>query len=446
MAASIYYVLPRTAERIFGFSEISYRIPSVLAMLAALLVIAKITARLIHPNAAWFAVFVCFALGGINYQAADARPYALATLVAVVSVWQLIRWLDGERPGARQWVDASLFVIAAALLWRVHLILWPMYIAFALYAAVRLARRDTNVGWMQAGLVFAALSVSLIPVLMRAIELNRHAASHVIAPMPHPGNLIQTIKVIFIGCVCAIAALIARWRRWPAPRLAISAASVWLILAWWLCQPLSLYLFSMETGHSVFLNRYLYMTLPGIALLATLVFAMFVPARNSKPLTALFGAGVLLVMGHWNHWSFPHHNSDWRAAAAAVNRVADGTTPVICPSPFIEAGDGVWRPDYPVSSFLYSHLLVYRLGGRQLPFPFITSPQTEVYASSLTAQVLSQGNKFAIYGSDEKVKFWQRWFAARTELEGWSNRRLGPFDDVEVALFENPEATRITSK
>src|SRR5579871_1870586 len=40
--ASIYYALPRGAEALFGFSEVSYRLPSILAMGLAMLLIAKL--------------------------------------------------------------------------------------------------------------------------------------------------------------------------------------------------------------------------------------------------------------------------------------------------------------------------------------------------------------------------------------------------------------------
>jgi hypothetical protein len=227
---------------------------------------------------------------------------------------------------------------------------------------------------------------------------------------------------------------------------AIAPASLALIVGWWVCQPLSLYLFSIWTGHSVFLARYLYMALPGIALASTAVAAVFIPARNWKPISAALGLGVLLILGRWNHWAIPHHNSDWRGAARTLNRYADANTPVICPSPFIEAREPVWRPDYPITTFLYSHLLVYRVDGRKLPFPYETSAGTERYASGLAAQVLSPAGRFAIYGGYHEVMFWQQWFAARPELAGWRSRRLGPFADVEVTLFENPEAMRLTSK
>src|SRR5580658_7177761 len=130
---SIYYVLPRETAPLFGLRELGYRLPSLLAMLAALWLIGRIAGRLIHPDAAWFTVFACLALRGFNYQAADARPYALGTCVLCLSAWLLIRWLDSNR-----WLDAVLFVGCASLLWRVHLVFWPFYAIFAVYAGVRL--------------------------------------------------------------------------------------------------------------------------------------------------------------------------------------------------------------------------------------------------------------------------------------------------------------------
>ena len=75
--ASVYYVLPRFADRLFGFSEISYRFPSVVLMGVALFIIGRLAARLLDPGAAWFAVFACLAIADFNFYAIDARPYAL---------------------------------------------------------------------------------------------------------------------------------------------------------------------------------------------------------------------------------------------------------------------------------------------------------------------------------------------------------------------------------
>ncbi|HXN47363.1 MAG TPA: glycosyltransferase family 39 protein, partial [Bryobacteraceae bacterium] len=88
-AVSLYYPLARAAAALGGSSEVVYRLPSVLAMGLALFLIARLAARLIHPQAAWFAAFLCLAMHGFNFQAADARPYGLGTAVMAAGLWFL---------------------------------------------------------------------------------------------------------------------------------------------------------------------------------------------------------------------------------------------------------------------------------------------------------------------------------------------------------------------
>ncbi|HYL96110.1 MAG TPA: glycosyltransferase family 39 protein, partial [Terriglobales bacterium] len=170
---SIYYYLPRGAEVLLGFSEAAYRLPSILVMAAALFFVARLAVRLIHPDAAWLAAFACLGLRGINYHAADARPYALGICLAAASLWFLVRWLD-----AADWADALLFVAFAALVWRAHLLFWPFYVVAIVYTVARFAQRDTQVTWMQAAGALGALFVLLLPVLRDGLSLYSNASAH----------------------------------------------------------------------------------------------------------------------------------------------------------------------------------------------------------------------------------------------------------------------------
>jgi len=433
--ASIYYVLPRLADRWFGLSETAYRVPSALALGLALFFIARIGARLVHPAAGWFVAFACLALREFDYQAADARPYALGTCVSAAAVWFLIRWLDDAR-----WRHALWFVLFASLVWRVHLIFWPVYAVFACYALVRLARAETKVGWLGAGAVFAILGLSLTPVMVEALSLYRHAGAHVVVPAPTGADLTNGLKLSFLVAFCAAAAALARWRQWPRVTGVASPSSLGLILGWWALHPLLLFAFSRLTGNSVFVPRYLYIALPGAAMTATAVAALFIPPARWKTLAAALGVGILLFMGRWNHpWPL-HHSSDWRTAASSLNAQNPGPDmPVICPSPFIEARPPVWTPGYPLASFLYAHLPVYPIQGKVYAFPFENDDESERFARALTRETLSQGKRFAIYGGDHAALVWRDWFQVRPELDGWRNRRLGPFGDVDVIVFEKGE-------
>lgn len=433
--ASIYYVLPRASTRWFGQSEIAYRLPSLVALGLALWLVARVAARLIHPQAGWFAAFACLALRGFNYQAADARPYALGTCVACAGAWLLIEWLD--RGG---WWRALAFLAAASLLWRVHLLDWPFYLVFAIYAGLRMRRASPErprVTWTAVGVVAVSLAILLLPVLAQALALRRQAQAHVMAALPGSADLLHSLKLGLVLLPAAVGAAAARWRGWAGRRKAMAPASLGLVLAWWLAVPIGLFAFSWATGYSVFLERYVSLSLAGAALASTAATAYFLPPRWWKAAAAGMGCAALLLAGNWNTWRPRHHNSDWRGAAAALNREGAGPAmPVLCPSPFLEAAPPVWRPDYPVASFLYSHLVYYPVAGKVYPFPFADSATAEAFAAQLLTSSLRASPKFAIYGQAGIAGFWRKWFAARPELSGWRGRSLGDFGDVEAVVFE----------
>ena len=430
---SIYYVLPRSAEKLLGFSEIAYRLPSLLLMGLALWIVARLAARLIHPDAAWFAVFAALALTGFDGQAADARPYALGTATAALGVWFLVRWLD-----TAAWRYAAAFAAMAALLWRVHLLFAPFYLVFAIYAVVRIARAKSPVRWPQAAAVTLAVALALVPVALRAYSLLRQAGAHVIVAPPTLRDLANSLKYGLL-VVAGVGAWLARriaGRSWRSPAPPASGEDSVLILCYWLCLPVCLLVLSLITGSSIFVSRYYSPALAGTALAATLWASRSLGEQAWKPAAAILGAGALLMAGQWNRVWPEHQKSDWRGAAREVRLLAPGpATPVICPSPFVEARPPVWTPDYRLPGFLYAHLAVYPLAGRLLLFPFDDSPEAEAYAEGLARTTLAGAQRFVIYGGAGQAGFWWKRLAASPELAGWSSRRMGDFGDVTVVLF-----------
>ncbi len=422
---SIYYSVIRAFGP--GRSEVAYRLPSIMFMALALMFVALLVRRLIHPDAWWFAIFACFALRGINYEAANARPYAMGICVSAAALYFLVRWVDTWKV----W-DATLFVIFAALLWRVHLIFWPFYLVFLVYGLWQGMAPPHKRIWIVA--VFMLLGVLLIPVALRAIGLNAQASRHVVIEQPTWMNLVHSfhLPLVMAG---ALGGWI--WSRFSKPRVGVAASAVGLVAGWWLVHPVALFAFSRVTGNSVFVPRYLSLALPGAAVAATLAAAWFLPARCWKPAALVMGAGAFIACNNWTELWPSHHNSDWRAAAQAVNKLGlPPSTPVICPSPFVEARSPVWTPDYEMPGFLYAPLLVYPVHGNIVLFPFSTSPEAEDYARALLEGAVPSAGRFVIYGANGGVYFWRDWFEKRPELAGWKHRSLGDFKDVDAVLFE----------
>ena len=435
--ASIYYALPRVVDKIFGFSEILYRLPSLLLMGIAFFIISRLAARLIDPDAAWFAVFLCFAMTDFNYYAVDARPYALGMCVTAASIYFLIEWLD-----TGGWKPALLFLLLGAVLWRVQLVFWAFYPLFAIYTVVRLARSTTRVGWLRAVLIYCLLAIALIPVAFEALRILQSAKTHVIVPIPRLRSLAHSVAWKPIAFCVGLAWLAGRLFKWKRQRPA-SGEAVTLIVVWWLWMPLCLWAFSIVTGTVLFVPRYFSPALPGAALAGTAAAALYLPRECWKLGAAMLAVVGLIAVGHWNVL-WPHHSPDnWRDGAVAEHLAAlEPDTPVIAVSPFIEAEPPVWRPDYHLPGFLYAPLFVYPLRGRIYPFPFTISPGAEQYAVNLVRDTLLKRPRFIVYGGGRYALVWAFWFARRPELAGWSYT-VNRAEAIETVVFENPAAGRL---
>jgi len=430
--ASIYYSLPRTVQRLFGFSEILYRLPSLLLMGIAFFIIGRLAARLIDPDAAWFAVFLCFAMTDFNYYAVDARPYALGISVTAASLYFLIEWLDTAR-----WKPAVLFLLFAAVLWRVQLVFWAFYPVFVIYTVVRLTRSNTKVGWLRAFLVYCLLAVTLIPVAVDALRILQTAKAHVIVPIPRLRSLAHSVAWKPIAFCLGFAWLAARWFKWRR-QTPLSRDAVALIVVWWLWMPLCLWTWSIATGTVLFLPRYFSPALPGAALVATAAVALYIPRVCWKLAAAVLAVVGLIAVGHWDVL-WPHHSpDDWRDGAAAEHLAArEPDTPVIAVSPFIEAQAPVWTPAYRLPGFLYAPLFVYPLRGTVYPFPFVISPDAERYSVSLVRETLAKRSRFIVYGGGRYATLWAVWFARRPELAAWSYT-VNRAEAIETVVFDKP--------
>lgn len=430
--ASIYYVLPRAAERLFGFSEVSYRIPSLLLMGIALLIIARLAARLIDSAAAWFAVFACLVIPNFNYYAADARPYALGICVTVAGLWFLIDWLDTAR-----WRSAALFVLFAALLWRVQLVFWAFYPVFLIYALVRLFRSTAKVRWSRALAAGFVLALALIPVALEALRILQNAGAHVFAPLPGIRSWLYFFPwktAAFCAALPWVAAQLFKWRRQRT-----ASIDAWaLIAAWWIWMPLCLFAYSRLTRTVLFVPRYFSPELPGAALAATALAAFYLPRVKWKLAAVVLAVAGLLSAGRWSVLWPDHSPDNWRQAASEADLAAEEPdTPVITVSPFIEAQAPIWTPDYHLPGFLYAPLFVYPVRGKIYPFPYIRYPDAEQYAATLLRDTLTKRARFIVYGAGRNAIDWAGWFTRRPELAGWRDT-VTSAQAVDVIVFENP--------
>ncbi|MDG4834931.1 glycosyltransferase family 39 protein [Micromonospora sp. WMMD967] len=126
-ATGPYYLLMHIWTRIVGDSTVALRLPAVLAMTVAAGLLAVLGARLVDRRTGLFAGLLFAVLPGTSRYGQEARPYALATMLAVLATVLLVTAL--RRPSWARWAGYAVAVTALGL---VHLIALTLLAAHAL--------------------------------------------------------------------------------------------------------------------------------------------------------------------------------------------------------------------------------------------------------------------------------------------------------------------------
>ncbi|WP_244236280.1 glycosyltransferase family 39 protein [Micromonospora inaquosa] len=130
-ATGPYYLLMHGWTRVFGDSTIALRVPAVLAMTVAAGLLAVLGARLVDRRGGLFAGLLFAVLPGTSRYGQEARPYALATMLAVLATLLLVTAL--RRPSWARWAGYAAAVAALGL---IHLIALTVLAAHALVVLI----------------------------------------------------------------------------------------------------------------------------------------------------------------------------------------------------------------------------------------------------------------------------------------------------------------------
>ncbi|MFG3599142.1 glycosyltransferase family 39 protein [Micromonospora chersina] len=140
-ATGPYYLFMHGWTALFGTSPTALRLPSALAMAGAAALTARLGARLAGPRAGLLAGLLLAVLPVTSRYGQEARPYAPATLLAVLATLLLVGAL--HRPTWRRWVGYAVTVAALGLL---HLIALTVLAAHALVVLLVAARGPAAAG------------------------------------------------------------------------------------------------------------------------------------------------------------------------------------------------------------------------------------------------------------------------------------------------------------
>jgi len=242
-----YYALMHVFTSLFGASDLVLRLPSVVAMTAAVGIVAAIGNRLAGARVGVLAGLILAILPITSRYAQEARPYAISVFAVALSIFLLLRAL--ERPSVGRY---GAYAGAVALIGLVHVVALLILVAHA--AMVFALRRRLPVAWL------AAVGAALLPIAPLVYISLKQTQQVAWIPPATMGRLAAMPGDLFgpdiLGGVLLVLALLAFSLKRPA-----------VIFTAWAVLPTVL-LFGVSQFSSLWLNRYLLFTLPAWALLA----------------------------------------------------------------------------------------------------------------------------------------------------------------------------------
>ena len=265
-----YYLIMWPVARLAGTGELVMRLPSVLAMSTTALVIVAIGRRTVPGKAGLVAGLVWALLPATSWYGQNARPYAMAAMLACAASYLLLRMLESTERKWLAWYAVSLAGLGAMNLF--GLLLIPAHGITVVLSTRRNHRRRGrlvhDLGRWLAAAGLAALSMAPLMVLawrQRADigwipPLNHHEATTVAV---WAGSLAvsQVAELIIVTGVAFAAA--AGWpvltHKFPGRLLSLTVP--------WLVTPLAL-LAVASLVKPVFEFRYILISVPAVALLA----------------------------------------------------------------------------------------------------------------------------------------------------------------------------------
>ena len=430
-----YYMFPWASLKLFGVSELALRLPSLLAMGVATLLVAAIARRLFDRETGVLAALV-FALHQlIQFEARNARTYAIGVCFAAAATLALLRWL--ERPN---WKRALVYGLLAGCVFATHFLFAGLVLVHGIIAVLWMAMRATpaRIGALLLLGLFTAIGVA--PTLGLFLSLHDRGDVLIVLGVPHVEDLTRvlapTATLTAAMCALVLLGLFGKLRRdgnaptLPRATLVASAALFFL-------PPIAVFLISRFTPTHIFIPRYFAYHVIGGALLGGWAWRQIESARARTIVACVL---VLLACGAYT--TRRHHNNEWKGIAIAVNEALAKMpgAPVLANTGLIEAKDTAWLSDPHRAAYLLAPFSFYPLlNGHELrALPWSAhSDMAQTYLDEQARWLDANHDSFVLVSRDSSEPGFWPWFRGRMRPLGWKDHRLeGTFGNLIAVTFE----------
>lgn len=415
------------AKSILGTSEMALKIPSLLAMLAAVFFLFRGARELFDEETAYIAsILFCLEMN-VVFAATDARPYGFALLATNLAIFAFVRWM--ARCEMRQ---AIFFGAAAASILYFHYLFSAILPAFAIYYLVargRSIKQDAR----QLAAILASFTLLVLPLLVRVAHLYQTRVTHVVQEMRHPGltalNTLAPMQTLIGFIAAAFLAGLVRKIKLPsrdsfpailfAPLLALVPAAV-------------LFAVSAVTPAHLVIPRYLTVVASGSAL----TWAVLTGFIDSRILRKLFCVGLVAVtvFEAFNSPSSRRHEINFKHSHAFVNaNVASDQAPVLVCSAFIESDYEPLPTDRTSENALIAQVDYYPIHAPMIMLPMDLNDEAMRIGSQAVAAAALRHQRFLVIAAPTSYKT-VNWLIDYSSGR-FTAQMLGDFDEIVVVEF-----------
>ena len=333
-----YYFILGLWTKAFGTSEIALRMPSLIFALATLYISYLIFEKLYGKRISSSAILVL----GLNFNyffdvALAARPYSLALLMAVLSLFYLTKW---KPPGLLN----SNFILAVSfsiLSVYAHL---TAILSVSIPILYLLFYHKTN--FVKATICFslAVIALAVFPIVFPGTVFH-DSKVYTLIPQSHLldfgiyysyfSDLIENLRFVFLSLLLAALPSIY-WRIERVGQLNIKIKYEFII-AWLLAPIIIFYIFELMTGTFLMATRYTYWSLAAKSLIISCLLVSFSRSEKhlsrSKLIYILLSCFVLAVGVY-----VKSDTTSWRSIASTINELKKGrkNSAVFLAAPFVE--------------------------------------------------------------------------------------------------------------
>jgi uncharacterized membrane protein len=412
-------------RQLFGNREAVLRIPSVLAMLAAVFVLYRIAREFVDSDVA-FIVCLFFCLHkNVVFAAIDVRPYSFAILATCLAIYALIRWL--RDPDAR--LSVILGICCALILYFHYLyaVILPAFVLCHLATRAKSFRQDLR----PISIVLLSFLLVLLPAIPRLHYIFLRRRTYSFAPAPHFKELLLAFIPSFAPLVLLAIVIVALvLNKFGLPDTNATHALLFALLLG--AVPIAiLYIISISTPMHVFIERYRLVGVMGIVLFWGFLLALV----RSEALRLVFSLLFvpLTIFSSWRSPQFHQHGYSWKPALAYAQFTAapDSAPLLICSD--LPQSDFEPMPAVASESVLFAPLSYYQVTVPVVPLPRGLTADAQRIGAAAIANNSLEHRRFLVlaFGPSYPVL---RWLSDQAQGR-FSARLLGTFEGVAVVEF-----------